>query len=290
MATGEPRTTVVVVTRDRRESLLATLERLHELPGPPPVVVVDNGSRDGTPEAVAERHRGVRVVRLPRNLGAAARNCGVALARTPYVAFSDDDSWWAPDALERAAEVLDAHPGTAVLAALVLVGAAGTPDPVCSEMAASPLPAGDGPGIAVLGFVACGAVVRRDAFLAVGGFRLGYGIGGEEELLAVDLAAAGWGLHYCQSVVAHHHPAVTSRLPPAGRRRHQARNALRTAWLRRRPRGALVATARSARAAVGDPAVAWAMLDAARDLSWIWHERAPVSPALEAQLARLGAA
>ncbi|MFD0853569.1 glycosyltransferase family 2 protein, partial [Actinomadura adrarensis] len=46
------RCTVVVITRDRRETLLDTLGRLRELPGKPPVIVVDNASSDGTPEAV----------------------------------------------------------------------------------------------------------------------------------------------------------------------------------------------------------------------------------------------
>src|SRR5690242_12729626 len=92
---------VVVVTRDRRETLLHTLERLRALPGPPPVVVVDNGSSDGTAEAVRERFGGaVGVVEAGRNLAAAARTVGARVLDTPLVAFADDDSWWAPGALE----------------------------------------------------------------------------------------------------------------------------------------------------------------------------------------------
>ena len=43
---------VVIVSRDRRERLLSTLARLAALPERPAVVVVDNGSRDGTADAV----------------------------------------------------------------------------------------------------------------------------------------------------------------------------------------------------------------------------------------------
>jgi GT2 family glycosyltransferase len=79
---------------------------------------------------------------------------------------------------------------------------------VCQEMADSPLqPADDLPGPPLLGFIACGAVVRRDAFLEVGGFDARLGVGGEEELLALDLAARGWGLAYVDEVVAHHYPS-----------------------------------------------------------------------------------
>ena len=40
---------VVVITRDRADDLLRTLDRLRRLPERPAVVVVDNGSGDGTP-------------------------------------------------------------------------------------------------------------------------------------------------------------------------------------------------------------------------------------------------
>jgi GT2 family glycosyltransferase len=118
------------------------------------------------------------VVGLRRNRGGAARTVGARLVDSPYVAFSDDDSWWAPGALGQAAELLDRHPRLAVLAARVLVGPDRRRDPVCDEMAHSPLGrAADLPGPSVLGFIACGAVVRRSAFLEVGGFHARLGVG-----------------------------------------------------------------------------------------------------------------
>jgi hypothetical protein len=53
----------------------------------------------------------LEVIRLPRNMGAAGRTAGLRRAQTPYVAFADDDSWWAPGSLEFAEALLDAHPG-----------------------------------------------------------------------------------------------------------------------------------------------------------------------------------
>jgi GT2 family glycosyltransferase len=148
------------------------------------------------------------------------------------VAFADDDSWWAPGALDLAVDLLDAHPRTGLLAARIEVGADGQLDPVSADMALAPLGReGDQPGPAVLGFIACGAVVRREAFLACGGFDDVVFFGGEEERLALDLAAAGWGLAYVDDVVAHHHPS-TSR-DPESRRRLLARNRVLTACLRR---------------------------------------------------------
>jgi glycosyltransferase involved in cell wall biosynthesis len=67
------------------------------------VIVIGNGWVDGTAAAVRERHPGVDLIELGANRGAAARNVGVARAGTPYVAFADDDSWWAPGARARRA-------------------------------------------------------------------------------------------------------------------------------------------------------------------------------------------
>jgi N-acetylglucosaminyl-diphospho-decaprenol L-rhamnosyltransferase len=223
---------VVMATRDRADEVLTTLGRLDALPERPPVAVVDNASSDETAARVAERWPDVVVERLPANLGAAARSVGAALLDTPLVAFSDDDSWWAPGALARAARRFDEDDGLGLLAATVLVGPEERPDPVTAAMAGSPLAAvARGAGVPVLGFLACGAVVRRHAFLAVGGFEPRYGVGGEEELLALDLLGAGWRVEHHPDVVAHHFPSTGARDPEA-RRRRQVRNALLTAVLR----------------------------------------------------------
>jgi len=277
---------VVIATRNRGTELLGTLARLRALHEQPPIVVVDNGSTDGTAELVRENYPGVQVVGLRRNQGGAARTVGAHLVDSPYVAFSDDDSWWAPGALSRAVELLERHPRLAVVAARVLVGPDERLDPVCREMALSPLPsAADLPGPSVLGFIACGAVVRRAAFLEVGGFDIRLGVGGEEELLAVDLAARGWGLAYVEEVVAHHHPSPSR--DPSARRRVQVRNALWSAWLRRPLGGAARQTAHLAALAMHQPGAWSGMLLALLGLPWVLRERRPVPRELEAELRTL---
>ena len=283
MPASPARVAVVIATRNRGPELLGTLTRLRALDEQPPIVVVDNGSTDGTAELVRTHHPDVQVVGLRRNRGGAARTVGARLVDSPYVAFSDDDSWWAPGALSRAAELLERHPRLAVLAARVLVGPEERLDPVCREMAHSPLgQADDLPGPSVLGFIACGAVVRRSAFLQVGGFDARLGVGGEEELLSVDLAAGGWGLAYVDEVVAHHHPSPSR--DPSGRRRVQVRNALWSAWLRRPLGGAARQTAQLAALAVHQRGASSGLLLAVLGLPWVLRERRPVPRELEAAL------
>jgi len=272
------RLAVVVITRDRADELLHALGRLAALPERPEVVVVDNGSRDGTPARVRARHPGVRVIALGEDRGAAGRTVGVRATGARYVAFADDDSWWAPGALARAAARLDANPQLAIVAGRVLLGEEERLEPACAAMEATPLAGGR-----VLGFVACGAVVRRAAFLAAGGFDPRLGVGGEEQLLAADLAARGWELVYDPDVVAHHHPSpVRDR---TRRRAVQVRNDLWFAWRRRRH--PLRATTRAATAALRDPAIRRGTVGALRGARWAHASRQAVPGWLETELALL---
>ncbi|MEH0985830.1 glycosyltransferase family 2 protein [Micromonospora sp. CPCC 205556] len=271
--------TVVVATRNRRDQLLEVLPR-----HPGPVIVVDNGSADGTPTAVARAFPEVRVVPLGSNLGAgAARNVGVALARTPYVAFADDDSYWAPGALGRAAEILATHPGSGLLTGEVLVGREARVDPISTEMARAPLGTAPGaPGPSVLGFLACAVVLRRAAFDAVGGFAPRLGTYGEEALLAMDLAAAGWQLAYVPELVVHHLPQPAGR-DRRDRHRAEARNRVLTAALRCPPRVVRAVLAQTWR----DPQRRRGLLDAAREVGWVIRARRRLPAAVEADLAVL---
>lgn len=90
-----PAVTVVVCTRNRKKDLARHLgsvvgavdsSRLGA-----ELVVVDNGSSDGTTELMRERHPGARVVREEVPGLAVARNSGVRAARGTVVLFTDDD-------------------------------------------------------------------------------------------------------------------------------------------------------------------------------------------------------
>ncbi|MFL9912750.1 glycosyltransferase family 2 protein [Paraburkholderia sp. RL17-337-BIB-A] len=237
------RISVVVLTHNRAKEVMHTLSRLLALPEQPELFVADNASTDGTVELIKAGLRGVRVVRCPSNLGAAGRNLAVACVSTDYVAFCDDDMWWEAGSLARAVHVLDTSPGVAVLSARVLVGESLELDETCIRMRNSPLESRDLPGPPLTGYIAGACVFRTDVFRAVGGYEPRLFIGGEEELVALDLLASGRTIVYLDSVVVHHHPSRTrdSRL----RRRMLARNAAWISWLRLPLHDACCATGRA---------------------------------------------
>ena len=100
---------VVVPTYDRERVLPRALDSaLAQTYEDFEVLVVDDGSTDGTAGLVAEyaaRDGRVRYLRQPQNAGvSAARNRGIREARGEFVAFLDSDDEWAPTKLERQVE------------------------------------------------------------------------------------------------------------------------------------------------------------------------------------------
>lgn len=118
---------IVIPSWDTRELALACLDAaLREVRAASPrraceILLVDNGSEDGTADAVRERFPGVRVLRLARNLGfAAGVNRGLALARGRHVLLLNTDARLLPGALERCVALLDARPDIGVVGPALL--------------------------------------------------------------------------------------------------------------------------------------------------------------------------
>lgn len=279
----DSRVTVAVITHNRRSELARTLDRLEDLPERPAVIVVDNGSADGSAAYVRWRYPAVTLITARTNLGAVGRNLALRRVTTPYVAFSDDDTWWDPGSLTLATDTLDAHPDVAAVTARIVVEPSGHDDPIMPELAGSPVPGRPGlPGPALLSIMAGASVLRADAFRAAGGFSPRLWLGGEEELLCTDLLSVGYHLCYLPAATVHHQ-ASTAR--DATRRRQLGiRNTLWFTWLRRPAGSAWRRTAGLAATVPRDAASAAAFVAAARGLPWVLRERRPVAPALEAQI------
>jgi glycosyltransferase involved in cell wall biosynthesis len=93
-----PQLTLVVPVYDERATVLEVIERLHALPFSKQIVVVDDGSTDGTAARLATLdHPDVEVVHHERNRGkGAALRTGFALARGHIVAVQDADLEYDP--------------------------------------------------------------------------------------------------------------------------------------------------------------------------------------------------
>lgn len=168
---------VIIPTHRRAAVLRATLARLRDLPDRAfEVIVIDNGSTDGTADLAAD-HPEARWIHLSRNIGCAARNIGAAAAEGRVLLMLDDDSYPEPGVIDALGGLFARDASLAGVACRVRL----TDPPHRHD-------AGGVPGI----FFNCGGAVRRDAFLAVGGYPTDYDYYAEEYDLACKLWGHGW--------------------------------------------------------------------------------------------------
>jgi glycosyltransferase involved in cell wall biosynthesis len=110
-----PEVSVVIPTYNRRAMLLEAIDSVHAQSAHVfELIVIDDGSTDGTAEHLTRIDEMIRFDRIEHRGPAAARNRGVAIARAPLVAFLDSDDLWAPSKLERQLALMRANPGCAI--------------------------------------------------------------------------------------------------------------------------------------------------------------------------------
>ena len=80
------------------------------------LIVVDNGSTDGSGDIVASiPDSRIRTIRLEDNIGpGGARNHGVEKSTAPWICFLDADDWWQPTFLEEMAGLIERHPDAGI--------------------------------------------------------------------------------------------------------------------------------------------------------------------------------
>jgi N-acetylglucosaminyl-diphospho-decaprenol L-rhamnosyltransferase len=207
--------------------------------GPSRVVVVDNGSSDGSVAGVQRALPAVEIVRPGRNLGyGAAANRGVAATHSPLIVVSNPDLEAHPGALGSLIAALDADPGCALAGPLIrtasgdrypsarrfpsMVDAAGhallgifAPDNRFTRAYQRSGPDEETTGTATVDWVsgAC-FVVRRDAFEAIGGFDEAYFMYAEDVDLCWRLGRAGWRVAYATAAEVTHAQGVSTDRHP----------------------------------------------------------------------------
>lgn len=205
-----PELTFVVPVRDGGEPLAALVA---ELRGRGPVIVVDDGSGDGS--AARARGAGAAVIANDRAPGpAGARNAGLAAATTELVACVDADCRCPDEWAGPLAALLAADPRLALAAPRVRSAASAGPI-AAYERHRSPLDLGPHPGLVGpgrrLGFVPSAALVgRRETLLELGGFAEELRFGEDVDLVWRALAA-GWSVRYAPEVEVEHRPRPNFR-------------------------------------------------------------------------------
>jgi GT2 family glycosyltransferase len=212
-----PGVSAVIATRNRREALEIVLDRLAELPVDE-VLVVDNGSEDGTAELVRGRGGNVRLLELGANLGLAGRNRAAKEAGCELLLLLDDDAYPLPGAIEALAQRFARNPRLGVAGGFVRDVDGDGRIVRSTELGTFDwwLRAGrkgEAPpeGLSAFFFPEGASMLRRSAFLEVGGYFEPYFHLVEGIDLSTRLLAAGWDVRYVPEAQFDHMKAQTAR-------------------------------------------------------------------------------
>jgi hypothetical protein len=194
------RLSYVIVTHNRVDALLKTLAHLHN-PNVTPLevdeweaFVIDNGSTDGTCDAVAKQYPGVKIIRRDGNEGAGARSHAFPIARGEYLILLDDDSYPTGDCVANSLEYMDATPSCGALVGRVV------------------LPDGSHEACAFPNVMLSGAVcLRKSVVDRVGGFRPEFFRKAGEYDYSFRFWQAGASVERFEDVVYAHDKVMTGR-------------------------------------------------------------------------------
>lgn len=221
-----PRVSVVIPTWNGEDLLCAALESLVRQSWQDfEVVVVDNGSTDGTHEVLASEHPEVRLIELGENRGfAAAVNAGIEAAAGEIVVLMNNDTEAAPGWLEGLVMAMEANPEAGSIASRMLtfadpgrIDSAGVQLGLYASQVGEGAHDGDWFGEPREVFAACAgaAAYRRQALEEVGLLDERYFAYFEDVDLGARLQLAGWRCFYAPDAVILHHGSATSNRIPA---------------------------------------------------------------------------
>jgi glycosyltransferase involved in cell wall biosynthesis len=214
--------TIVITTRNRRDELREALRSCQAQTDDVDVLVIDDGSSDGTSEMVAAEFPAVRVHRSEVSRGLIVqRTAAAAMASAPVIVSIDDDArFMSPRAVEQTLADFD-HPRIgAVAMPYVDVRRGGL------ERQRPPEPHGRWVADTYIGTA---HAVRRDVFNALGGYRTSFVHMVEEPEFCLRMLAAGFVVRLGRAPALHHLESPNQRV--FGRNlRLVARNQLLDAW------------------------------------------------------------
>ena len=184
------------------------------------LIVVDNGSSDGSLEFLSTFRPVIRVLPLESNVGfAAGNNAGARLARGRYLAFLNNDAAPQPGWLAAVRAALDAHPRAGLAASCIVY----LSDPATVDSAGDGMTRFGGAFKRAHGrpvseardsrevFGACGAacLIRRGLFDDIGGFDEAYFAVHEDVDLSYRCQLLDYHCIYCPDAVVHHAGSAT---------------------------------------------------------------------------------
>lgn len=198
MSIDEQPLPIIVATVNRKDDLRTTLRSVQKQTVPHEIIVLDDGSTDGTSDMVASEFPDVRLIRSEVTRGVLyQRNLAARIATHPVIVFLDDDVEFPhPQSIEQALTYLD-HPRVGVVPIPHI-------DINLNRTVHKRAPEKEGVHVTET-FIGAGCVLRRELFCKLRGFREIYYMHGEEEDLCIRMLEAGYVVRVTRAEPFYHH-------------------------------------------------------------------------------------
>jgi GT2 family glycosyltransferase len=213
---------IIIVNWNRGDEIARTLKHLKDLRGiRAEIVVVDNGSTDGSVEWLA-RMESIRFVGLSRNLGPAkARNVGISQSSGKYILFLDSDAMVSPATLTRLIKRMESDSTIGIVGCRIVDPSSRKLDQWIYQY---PAATHEHREFDTYSFSAAGALARREALRDAGLFWEDLFIYNEEVDLSIRVLKAGYRVIYHPRARVYHTASGEGRQGPSLYWRLQTRN------------------------------------------------------------------
>ncbi|MDQ1352085.1 MAG: hypothetical protein QG657_2391 [Acidobacteriota bacterium] len=179
------------------------------------IIVVDNGSTDGTIETLSEifSQEQIKLIALPRNIGVAAYNIGFEKAAGQYIVVLDDDSFPGKNAIPRMVEAFQKNDKLGVVAFNIKNHAtlSNLSDQSDQSNSSELSDLSDTTGGYSMAFNGCGAGIRKSLIDRVGGYPGEFFLYWNEQDLAIRILAAGYQIRSFNDIIAYHKYSPANR-------------------------------------------------------------------------------
>jgi len=192
--------TFVIATNNRKNEVLSTIVQTKELIKSDynnyEIIIVDNASTDGSADAIKSTFNDVIVIKNQKNTGVSSRNLGFEKAKGKYLIMLDDDSN-IEFGLEKALTFMDQNSKIGVLALNVING------PYTSALWQD--------GQESVGFIGCGAIIRREVYKKIGGLAEWISFGTEEWEYGLRVTDADYEVRFFAGCHVNHRASMINR-------------------------------------------------------------------------------